>query len=146
MCDSIRNEKKKQQDQLDKLCDQYEQQKMNISNYNAIVNSNEQEAVRMRRRYEECVRQRNTRGVDVIKRSEEVCVICERANMQENVIKRGQLELSAREEELKLLEVRLREDKRTVNLLEKRIPEEMAMQDELASLRKQVDHKKFSYF
>ena len=136
--DSIRNEKEKQREQLEKLRDQYEQQKMNISNYNAIVTSNEQEAIRMRRRYEECVRVRNARGIDVIKRSEEVCVICERANVQASVIKNGQLELAAREQEARLLDVKKREEKRVVALLRKRVPEEEEMRERLTQLRQQV--------
>lgn len=136
--DSIRNEKEKQREQLDKLRELYEQQKMNISNYNAIVTLNEQEAVRMRHRYEECVRVRNARGVDVIKRSEEVCVICERTNVQASVLKRGQLELASREEEIKLLEVKRREEERMVALLRKRVPCKEEMENQLDSLRKQV--------
>lgn len=138
VCDSIRNEKEKQREQLEKLRDQYEQQKMSISNYNAVVTSNEQEAIRMRRRYEECVRVRNARGIDVIKRSEEVCVICERANVQASVIKNGQLELAAREQEARLLEVKKREEERLVALLKKRVPEEESMQDQLTQLRQQL--------
>lgn len=136
--DSIRNEKEKQREQLEKLRELYEQQKMNISNYNAIVTLNEQEAVRMRHRYEECVRVRNARGVEVIKRSEEVCVICERTNLQASVLKRGQLELGAREEEYKLLEVKRREEARQVALLRKRVPEKEAMEVQLDKLRKEV--------
>lgn len=141
MRDSIRNEKEKQRDQLEKLRELYEQQKMNISNYNAIVTQNEQEAVRMRHRYEECVRVRNARGVDVIKRSEEVCVICERTNVQASVLTRGQLELGSREEEIKLLEVKRREEERIVALLRKRVPLKEEMENQLDSLRKQVGKK-----
>lgn len=113
---------------------------MNIMNYNAIVTSNEQEAVRMRRVYEESVRKRNERGVELIKRSEEVCVICERANLQASVITRGQLGLTAREEEAKLLEVRRREEERMLALLRKRVPEEESMRRELDKLRSEVSH------
>lgn len=136
--DSIRNEKEKQKDILDEMTECYEQQKMSILNYNNIVNYNEHEAIKLRHRYEECVKERNTRGIDLIKRSEEVCVICERANTQESIIKQGYLEMGAREEEGRFLAVRLKEEERVVGLLKKQVPDEEAMRNELDVLRKQV--------
>jgi hypothetical protein len=80
-----------------------EEQKMNILNYNNIVNYNELEATSLRKRYEDCVKERNDRGIKLITRSEEVCVLYEKSNVQENIIKNGNIELLAREEEIKFL-------------------------------------------
>lgn len=115
-----------------------DQQKMNIMSYNNIVTSNEQEATRIHKRYDDCVKERTQRGIELITRSEEVCVICERANAQENIIKNGNIELAAREEEYKFLKLNEAEEIRQFGLLKKEVPNEEAKQTELEILRAQV--------
>jgi hypothetical protein len=136
--DSVRNEKKKQKEILDEMKDLSYQKKMSIDNFNCIVTNNEQEAVRLRKRYEECAKERNSRGIQLIKRSEEVCIICEKSNAQESIVKNGNIELQAREEEIRFLKVRIEEEKRLVDLYRKQLPNEEALSTELKMLRKQV--------
>ncbi len=136
--DSIRNEVTKQKLIQEEMNSIQEEQKMNISNYNNIVNYNELEATRLRKRYEDCVKERNDRGIRLITRSEEVCVLYEKSNVQENIIKNGNIELLAREEEIKFLKLTLEEDKRQLNLYRKEVPNESALSTELESLRNQV--------
>lgn len=136
--DSIRNEKDKQKKILEELKEIQEQQTMNISNYNNIVNYNEDESTRLRKRYEDAVKERNYRGLELIKRSEELCIICERSNAQDSIIKNGNIELQAREEELRLLKLRAQEEKRTVDLYSKKAKSEQALQNELNILREQL--------
>ena len=136
--DSIRNEVSKQKMIQDEMNDIQDQQKMNIMSYNNIVNSNEQEATRLRKRYDDCVKERTQRGIELITRSEEVCVICERANAQENIIKNGNIELAAREQEIKFLKLNSEEEKRQVDMFKKEVPNEEAKQKELEILRNQL--------
>lgn len=136
--DSIRNEQIKQLVVLEELRELNEQKKLSIENYNNIVNYNEQEAVKLRNRYETCLKQRNERGVELIKRSEEVCLICEKSNAQEMILKNANIELQSREEEHRFLTLRLEEEKRIVELYTKQKPKESALQEELAFLRNQV--------
>lgn len=142
--DSIRNEVAKQKLIQDEMKDIEEQQKMNINSYNNIVNSNEKDAIRLRKRYDDCVKERNNRGIEFITRSEEVCVISERANAQENIITNGNIELQAREQEIKFLKLTLEEEKRQLGLLVKEVPNEEALQHELEILRQQV--RVFHYY
>lgn len=136
--DSIRNEKDKQKKILDELRELQEQQTMNIANYNNIVNYNEEESTRLRKRYEEAVKERNYRGIELIKRNEELCVICERSNAQDTIIKNGNIELQTREEELRLLKLKTEEEKRIVGLNKKKASNEQALQNELDALRAQL--------
>jgi hypothetical protein len=136
--DSIRNEVAKQKYLLDEMKDIQEQQQMNINNYNDLLNYKEQESTRLRKRYEECVKERNARGIMLITRSEEVCVILERVNAQEGIIKNGNIELQARDEESKFLSLRVEEEKRQLALSRKNAPDALACEKELEVLRKQV--------
>ena len=119
---------------------------MNIQSYNNIVTSNEHESARLRNRYDTYVKERTSRGIELITRSEEVCVICERANAQENIIKNGNIELAAREEEYKFLELNKLEETRQVALYKKEVPNEEAKQKELDVLRSQVSLKNEKIF
>jgi len=137
--DSIRNEVAKQKFLLEDMKNVQEQQQMNINNYNNLLNYNEQESTRLRKRYEECVKERNARGILLITRSEEVCVIFERVNAQDSIIKNGNIELQAREEESKFLGLRVEEEKRLLALSRKNAPNAQACEKELELFRKQVN-------
>jgi hypothetical protein len=136
--DSIRNEVTKQKLIQEEMNSTQEEQKMNILNYNNIVNYNELEATSLRKRYEDCVKERNDRGIKLITRSEEVCVLYEKSNVQENIIKNGNIELLAREEEIKFLKLNLEEEKRKLTIYRKEVPNEADLFKELQSLRAQV--------
>ncbi|RNA21673.1 coiled-coil domain-containing protein [Brachionus plicatilis] len=136
--DSIRNEKDKQKKILEELKEVEEQQTMNIANYNNIVSYNEEESTRLRKRYEDAVKERNYRGLELIKRNEELCVICERSNTQDSIIKNGNIELQTREEESRLLKLRMEEEKRVVGLYGKKASNETPLQNELNVFRAQL--------
>lgn len=118
--------------------DLMEQQKMDISNYNAIVNMSELELTRLRKRYDESVNERNNRGIELITRGDEVCVVLERSNCMESIIKNGNLELAAREEEVRFLKLRKDEEARVHSLYTKKVPTESALQKELEVSRRQL--------
>ena len=136
--DSIRNEVGKQREREKEMNDLMEQQKMDISNYNTIVNLSEIELARLRKRYDESVAERNNRGIELITRGDEVCVVLERANCMDNIIKNANLELSAREEEVRFLTLTKDEEERVYNLLTKQVPNEAALQKELEVSRQQL--------
>lgn len=136
--DSIRNEVEKQKEKEKEMKDLKEQQELEISNYNSLITTSEQESIKLRNRYDACVKERNKRGIELITRSEEVCVMCERSNCQENIINNANLELAAREEEIRFLKLRLDEEKRLVTLYSKEVPNEAALKAELESLRTQL--------
>lgn len=64
--------------------------------------------MQLRHRYEQCIQERNDLGLQLIERNEEVCVFYEKLNVQESVIRQANLELTAREEELRFLRMEVR--------------------------------------
>lgn len=115
-----------------------EQQKMDISNYNAIVNLSELELTRLRKRYDESVNERNNRGIELITRGDEVCVVLERVNCMESIINKGNLELAAREEEVRFLKLTKEEENRVFQVYKKQVPNEAALKKELEMSRQQL--------
>ena len=49
------------------------------------------------------MQERNDMGLQLIERNEEVCVFYEKLNLQESIIRKANLKLVTREEELKFL-------------------------------------------
>ena len=67
-----------------------------IDSLGDVVDTAEKEMLRMRRRYEDAVERRNQTGVALIDRNDELCILYEKANLQEEVSRRGEIELRAR--------------------------------------------------
>ena len=60
--------------------------------------------------YQKSAQDRNDLGLQLIERNEEVSVFYEKANMQESIIKKGNIQLEACEEEIKILNLEVRGD------------------------------------
>lgn len=57
--------------------------------------------LRLRRQYERAIEARNYTGILLIDRNDELCVLYEKHNIQEEVLKSGELELRRREDEIR---------------------------------------------
>ena len=77
--------------------------------------------------------------MQLVERNEELCIYYERLNVQDQMIKKGMLELTAREEDVKFLNTQLTEEKRQVDQLKKRVPGKRSLERELATLQIQVN-------
>ena len=47
--------------------------------------------LRLKKRYEVAVEERNYTGIQLIDRNDELCILYEKANMQQTVLKKGEL-------------------------------------------------------
>ncbi len=89
--DSLRNEVAKQRRIEEEMREKREQQRMDISKLNMLINQAEEQMVRLRKRYETAVQHRNDRGIQLIERDEEVCIFYEKVNIQGRRIYRHNL-------------------------------------------------------
>ena len=55
------------------------------------------------------MQERNDLGLQLIERNEEVCVFYERQNVSDGVLRKANMELSAREDELRFLRMEVRD-------------------------------------
>lgn len=138
MRDSLRNEVAKQQRIEEEMHEKREQQKMDISKLNTMINQAEEQMTKLRNRYEKAITHRNERGIKLIERNEEVCVFYEKVNIQDQMIRNGNVELMAREEEIRFLNMQLNEEKRSRDVLRGQQPNKMNMEAELVTLQIQL--------
>lgn len=136
--DSLRNEVSTQQMTSEELKEQMEQQRLAISKLNELINKAEENMVELRRRYESAVQERNRRGIQLIERNEEVCVLYEKVNVQGSIIRNGDMELQSREEEIRFLKMETADLKRSIDLLKSSLPNKKALDNELTTLQIQL--------
>ncbi|CAL1531513.1 unnamed protein product [Lymnaea stagnalis] len=139
MRDSLRNELAKQQRLEEEMKEKREQQKVDMAKLNLLINQGEEQMVKLRNRYEKNVQHRNDRGIKLIERNEEVCVFYERVNIQDQMIRNGEVELNSKEEEIRFLQLQLQELKRSGQLLHRTLPDKLNQEKELVTLQIQLE-------
>lgn len=138
--DSLRNEFEKQQHIEQEMKEKQSQQRMDIEKLNGMINLSEEQMVKLRKRYERSVQHRNDRGINLIERNEEVCIFYEKVNIQDQMIRNGNVELQSREEEIRFAKMQLSEEKRNMELLRRNVPNKKALEEELMTLQIQLQH------
>merc|ERR1719472_664663 len=120
------------------LNEQVEQYVIEIDKLNSIINSIEKEMVVLRRKYEQAVETRNFTGIQLIDRNDELCILWEKSNIQEKLLKKGEAAMLAKAEEIRSLKIDVKEVKRQLHVVQKKIPEVPKLIDEVMRLREQV--------
>ena len=98
----------------------------------------EKEMLRMRRRYEDAVERRNQTGVALIDRNDELCILYEKANLQEEVSRRGEIELRKREDEIRALTIEVADAERSIEVARRTMTRVPGLDEQVASLQAQL--------
>ncbi|PFX31256.1 coiled-coil domain-containing protein 146-like [Stylophora pistillata] len=136
--DSLRNEMSKRSKTEEENRDKREQLRLDIAKLNDLINKAEENMVQLRKRYESGVQERNDMGIHLIETNEEVCVFYEKLNIQDTMIRNGDVELRAREEEIRFLKMEVNETKRSIAVAQKNMPNKRALDNELVTLQIQL--------
>jgi len=137
--DQLQNDKIRITTKGESLNEQVEQYVIEIDKLNSIINSIEKEMVILRRKYEQAVETRNFTGTQLIDRNDELCILWEKANIQEKLLKKGEDAMLARAEEIRGLRIDLHEAQRQLKVARSGLPEVPKLVEELVRLRAQVD-------
>merc|ERR1711959_415235 len=136
--DQLQNEKTRSTGKGAALNEQVEQYVIEIDKLNSIINSIEKEMVILKRKYEQAVETRNFTGIQLIDRNDELCILWEKSNIQEKLLKKGEQAMLTKEEEIRSLKIDVKEVKRQLHVVQKKIPEVPKLIDEVMRLREQV--------
>jgi len=136
--DQLQNEKTRITGKGASLNEQVEQYVIEIDKLNSIINSIEKEMVILRRNYEQAVETRNFTGIQLIDRNDELCILWEKSNIQEKLLKKGEDGMLAKDEEIRSLKIDCKEVNRQLHVVQKQIPEVPKLIDEVMHLREQV--------
>lgn len=79
---------------------------------NLIINSLQKEMNSLIFDYEQACEERNFMGIQLIDRNDELCILYEKSNIQENILKTGEQKIREKEEKIKMINLELKERQR----------------------------------
>merc|ERR1719456_655115 len=136
--DQLRTEYTKISSKGSALNEQVEQYVIEIDKLNSIINSIEKEMVILKRKYEQAVETRNFTGIQLIDRNDELCILWEKSNIQEKLLKKGEDVMLSKEEDIRILKIHLAEVQRQLQVVQKKIPEVPRLAEEVLRLRESL--------
>merc|ERR1712093_323032 len=136
--DQLQNERTRITGKGASLNEQVEQYVIEIDKLNSIINSIEKEVVILRRKYEQAVETRNFTGIQLIDRNDELCILWEKSNIQEKLLKKGEDAMLSKDEDIRILKIDLAEVQRRLHVAQKKIPEVPRLAEEVLRLRESL--------
>uniref|UniRef100_A0A7S1U464 Cilia- and flagella-associated protein 58 central coiled coil domain-containing protein n=1 Tax=Phaeomonas parva TaxID=124430 RepID=A0A7S1U464_9STRA len=140
--DALRLDTNKAQAEYRRQQEKVEQQIVEIDKLNSIINSLEGDMLRLKRQFEDAVEARNMTGVQLIDRNDELCILYEKANLQEETLKRGEIALSEKEEEIRLLRLQSKEIERQNEVARKQSSSLPELSDKVVALSQELSLEK----
>jgi len=137
--EQLRSEQSKLEMKVRALQDEIGENNNEIAKLNTVITLTEDEMLDLKSQYENRVQERNFTGIQLIDRNDELCILYEKSNIQENIIKNGEVELRKRKKETDLLTVELENVQRGLTVLYKQLPDLKAYLKEKASLDLQIE-------
>jgi len=131
--DNLQLELGKQRYLKERMREQEERKRLNIARLDQIINMAEDEMVKLRKRYEAAVQERNDRGIHLIERNEEVCIFYEKVNIHDQLLREGAVNMQNKEENIRVLQLEQRELQRQIDLLRKQVPDKKGIEDALVT-------------
>ncbi|XP_064877405.1 coiled-coil domain-containing protein 146 [Oncorhynchus nerka] len=140
--DSLRNDISKVTLVLHEMRQKREEQKLNLGRLTHMINYHEQNLLQMRKSHDNAVQSRNDRGVQLLEREEEMCIFYEKVNVQEGLIRDGNIEMQALEEETRCLQMITKEERRQTALSRNLVPCQRRLKGESTMLQIQLSECK----
>ncbi|TYZ64351.1 hypothetical protein PybrP1_000263 [[Pythium] brassicae (nom. inval.)] len=120
--DSLRLDTNKSHEQYRLKQEQVEQQIVEIDKLNGIITATEKEMLRLKKKYELAVDARNATGVQLIDRNDELCILYEKANLQEQALNDGEVGLTRKDQEIRMLRIQLADLQRQLENARRQLP------------------------
>lgn len=119
-----------------------QQQIEDVKTKNSIINGLERDMLRLKRQYEDAVERRNTTGVSLIDRNDELCILYEKSNLQEATLKRGEVSIRQREEDIRTLKLEMAELERQLVVARNKLPDMPDLAEKAEKLRAELQDQK----
>ncbi|MEW5305818.1 MAG: hypothetical protein WDW36_008335 [Sanguina aurantia] len=107
-----------------------------VDQLNAIINAAEKALLRLKKQYEVAIEARNYTGIMLIDRNDELCILYEKCNIQDEVIKGGTLEMKQRDDEARMLELEVGSLWRSIQLTQRVTPQIPLLDNDVARLQR----------
>jgi len=111
-------------------------------NLNSLINGVEKDMLKLKKRYEQAVEERNYTGVQLIDRNDELCILYEKSNMQQAVLKKGEVAIREREEEIRMMDLSVAELCREIEVTRRKLPRVPELEQEIVLLQTQLEEER----
>lgn len=139
--DALRAEQNKHMASEKKKKVEVQQLAAETDNLNAMVNGIEKEMLKLKIQYEHVVEERNYTGIQLIDRNDELCILYEKSNLQQTVLKKGEVDIRKREEELRTLDLQVAELCREIEVARRQLPCIPKLEQEIVLLQTQLEEE-----
>jgi chromosome segregation ATPase len=136
--DALRLEANKSHSSYRTAQEKVEQQIVEIDKLNSIINGLESDMLVLKKRYEVAVEARNYTGIQLIDRNDELCILYEKSNINEETLRRGEVSLRAKEEEIRMLRIQIAEVERQIGATRAQLPKLPQKAARIVSLTKEL--------
>ena len=109
-------EKKEKKEQVDQNTNE-------IEKLNMIIVSLHKDMQGLREQYELACENRNLTGIQLIDRNDELCILYEKSNIQENILRSTEMNIKNVEDEIRMIHIEIAENQRKVGVAQKQLVE-----------------------
>jgi chromosome segregation ATPase len=121
------------------LIEQSNQQANEIAKLNMITVGLQKDMILIRKQYEIACESRNYMGVQLIDRNDELCILYEKTNIQESIIKNGECEINKLEDEVRMIKIEINEVQRRIEASRKKAPEVPELAKRIKELNEELN-------
>lgn len=118
------------------------EQDAEVERQNAVINRLEDEMLKLKKKYEQSVEDRNYTGIQLIDRNDELCILYEKSNLQESIGTEGEIALRKREDEIRMLTIELKDIQRELDVCQHLIPEIEESQSQILDLQTEIQYER----
>jgi len=118
--------------------DNVDKQIAEVDRLNSLISNYEREMLRLKKEYETQIERRNVTGIMLVDRNDELCILYEKSNVQEEVMKQGEMVLQRQEAELRMLRLEIKEVERSKLATLKMVPMVPELDKNIAYLQQQL--------
>lgn len=140
--DSLRLDVCKTQSQYCNKQDFVDHQIIEVDKLNILINKIEKDLLQLKGSYAKAAVSRNTVGVALIDRNDELCILYEKVNLQEQTIKCGELGIRQKDRDIRMLKLQLSELQRQVVNSRKQLPHVPTLVDAILELRSALEKER----
>jgi len=119
-----------------------DQQINEIEKQNVILLALEKEMLQLRHQYEVACESRNFTGIQLIDRNDELCILYEKANIQESILRNGERDIQALEDDVRMIKIEISEVKRKIEVSRKTVTVVPGLADQVIQLKADLNREK----
>jgi len=119
-----------------------DQQINEIEKQNMIILSLEKEMLQLRQQYETACESRNFTGIQLIDRNDELCILYEKANIQESILRSGEKDIQGLEDDVRMIKIEITEIKRKIEVARKAVNLVPNYADDVIRLKDELNREK----